>query len=299
MRTLSLVIILAGLAHGDCIAVRADRIVAGDIAVSVPQFQALDPSTQVGFTPLPGTRRVISARELRSIAVRNGVSPGELIQDVCVERQVSPIDRDALEQALIESLGIDEARLELIDFSNQPVPQGRFEFRISALPRPSAAEQSGVIWRGRIVYDGERSFALWARVRITVNRPVFVATEDIAAGAVIRAEQVQSRIVRQMFPLSVAVESLDEIAGKAARRRIAAGQRIVPGLLEQPKDVLKGNQVHVRVIDGLASLSFDAVAEASGKTGDAILVHNPASGRNFRAVIEGKGQVIVRPGGGE
>ena len=300
MKTFVLAMIAALLANADCIAVRSDRVVAGNLAAVVPQFQTLDPATPVAFTPLPGTRRTISSRELRIVAQRNGVSAPDVMQSVCIERETSPIDRASLENALRESLAVPDATLELIDYSNQPVPEGRFEFRPSALSKaPSANPEAGAIWRGRVVYDGGRSLAIWAKVRVTVDRVVFVAAEEIAAGAVIRTDQVRSNVVKQAIPLDPSVASLDEIVGKIARRKLGAGQRLMPALLDQPREVLKGSPVHVRVIDGMASLSFEAVAEASGNTGESILVHNPASGQNFRAVIEGKGQVIVRSGGGE
>lgn len=300
MRTLVLAIILVRIAGADCISVCCSRITARDLAGAIPQFQTLDPSTPVAFSPFPGTRRLISARELRAVAQHNGLAAAESYPSVCVERAVAAIDPDALTQSLKEALGIENAaaELELISYSNQPVPAGRFEFQRSGLCRPpNASPESGAIWRGTLVYDGSHTLPVWAKVRITVSRRIFSASEDIAAGATIREGQVQSGIVRQFLPLDPAVESLAEIVGKMARRRIRAGQRFVPGLLDAPLDVLRGARVHVRVVGVLALLSFDAIAEASGKAGDAILVHNPASGRNFHALVESRGRVIVHAGG--
>lgn len=83
--------------------------------------------------------------------------------------------------------------------------------------------------------------------------------------------------------------------GKAARRAIPAGQRIVPEALGDPKDVSQGETVHVKVVDGAATITLAAVAQSSGTKGESILVHNPSSGKSFRAVIEARGQVIVVP----
>ena len=47
-----------------------------------------------------------------------------------------------------------------------------------------------MIWRGKLVYDGQRSLVVWAKVRISVDRDVFLAARDIPKGAVIRADQV-------------------------------------------------------------------------------------------------------------
>jgi len=58
--------------------------------------------------------------------------------------------------------------------------------------------------------------------------------------------------------------------------------------------VFRGETVHVQAIDGGASIRFDAIAQSSGQKGEVIMVHNPSSGRNFRALIEGPEQVAVR-----
>ena len=59
MKTTALLVVCTSLARAGCVAVSTDRIVAGDLAALVPFFQDLDPRTPVGFTPLPGARRVI------------------------------------------------------------------------------------------------------------------------------------------------------------------------------------------------------------------------------------------------
>ena len=67
------------------------------------------------------------------------------------------------------------------------------------------------------------------------------------------------------------------------------------GALAEANDVVRGDIVQVRVMDGSATLSFDGIAATSGKKGDTILVRNSASGRNFRAVVDEKGKAVVRP----
>ena len=90
-------------------------------------------------------------------------------------------------------------------------------------------------------------------------------------------------------------ESATELIGKVTRRLIRAGQRITSNALDEPKNVTRGDIVQVKVIDGHATLSFDGIAVSSGKKGETILVHNSASGRNFKAVVEEKGTAVVRP----
>jgi len=302
MRPVLTLMIAAALAHAGCIAVSSDRIVAGDISPVVPLFRSLDAATLVGFSPLPGTQRILTKRELAALALRHHlvISGDNDIRDLCVERDVRSITGEDIKAALISALDGVDANLELIEWSGQVLPAGRLEFTRAGLSKPPiAAPESPVVWRGKLIYDGRRSASVWAKVRITAERTIFTAAESISAGSAIRADQVKSAQVKR-FPFAASsLDSLDAIAGKIARQSILAGHEFVLATLQDPKEVNKGDQVHVSVVDGAAALSLSAVAGSSGKKGDTILVHNPTTGRNFRAVVEEKGQVIVRSSPGE
>jgi len=297
MRTIVALILATLSARAACISVPSDRILARHLAGAVPLFQGIDPETPVGFAPVPGTQRILPGRELILLALRHGVivTPGSVIPDLCVQREAHVISRDEMKAALLAALAMADADLELMEFTSQALPPGSLEFQRGALNKPPpSTPEAPVTWRGRLIYDGQHSAVVWARVRITVERPLVIAAEEIPAGTVVRANHVRISRGRQ-FPFSGRSIDSSEVIGKVARRSIAAGQRIVPGALEEPKEVARGEKVHVRVVDGLATLSFEGIAESAGKKGESILIHNPASGRNFRAVIEEKGKVIVRP----
>jgi flagella basal body P-ring formation protein FlgA len=271
---------------------------ARDLRAAVPFLQELDPETPLGFSPLPGTQRILSARELKRIAQRHGLtlmSGIGLMPSVCVERGVRPISREEVEAALVAALSTAGAELELIEFSEVPTPPGRLEFRRSGLNKPPLqAPDSPVVWKGRLNYDGQRSVMVWAKVKISVDRVVLVASEDIAIGTVIGTEHIKEVHERQ-FPFDEpSPASRDKIIGKVVRRRIPTGEGFAPGALDDPKDISKGDRVRVNVVDGSATLSLDVVAESSGKKGESILVHNPSTGKNFRAVVEEKGKATVR-----
>jgi flagella basal body P-ring formation protein FlgA len=299
MRLILALTLAAAAASGACVPVSSEKILAGDLVDAIPLLRELAPDTLVGYAPLPGTLRVVSGRELTLIALRHGVVLSD-VPDVCITRASRVITEAEMLAALQAALGIPEAKLDVEDFSKQPLPPGRLEFRRATLSQPPLiAPDSPVIWRGRLVYDQHHSAAVWAKVRITVDRSIFVAAQDIAAGATIRGNEFKAATVSE-FPFSApTLDSPGEITGKIARRSIRAGQRITAAALEQPKDVVLGDIVQVRVVDGQATLCFDGIAASSGQKGDTILVHNSASGRNFRAVVEEKGRAVVRPSVGE
>jgi len=60
-----------------------------------------------------------------------------------------------------------------------------------------------------------------------------------------------------------------------------------------PREVERGDAVAVEVASGAAILKFESTAESGGKTGETVLVRNPANGARFRARVVAKGKVLV------
>lgn len=296
MRSVAILAVVGGLARAACVAVPSGNILARDLSRAIPMFQALDPDTILGFAPFPGVVRLLSSRDVVLTGRRYGLAipAGETVPSVCVERTVRHLSNEEVRAALLSALAIADVRLEVLEFSNQPFPPGRLEFQRAGLNKPPENNaETSVIWRGKLIYDAQRSLAVWARVRISVDAEILVATETIPKGAVIRAEQLATTRVRQ-FPVLELARAPLVIVGKIARRTLAAGQPIGPDALDEPKDVLQGETVHVEAIDGGASIRFDGIAQSSGLKGEMVTVHNPSSGRNFRALIAGREQVVVR-----
>ena len=299
MKLVFILVSLAAMSPAECISIPRGKIVARDLAGAVAGFSSLDPETVIGFAPAPGVQRVLSSREVLTIARRQGLETEGTMPSVCVERAVQPISRDEINAALVNAMGVADARLEILGFSNQGVPPGRLEFAISGLNKPPADKpEAPVIWRGRLAYDDDRSMAVWAKVSITVLRSAVVTTERIQAGTTIRPEQLRVNQTVQFPFANPSLGSISEVAGRVARQNIPAGQRIAPASLAEPTEVLQGERVRVRVVDGLAVLSLEAIAQSAGSRGDAILVLNPATGKSFRGVVEDKGKVMVRPSEG-
>jgi len=297
MRILGILVLVGGLARAACVAIPSGKILARDLFDAVPLFQALDPGVILGLAPFPGAERVLSAHDILLTARRYGLapSPGQPVGGVCVVRSMRHFSIEEVKAALLSALDMGDVRLDVLEFSNPLLPPGRLQFQRAALSRPPGNNsQLPVIWRGRLIYDDQHSLAVWAKARISVDREIVVAAETIPKGTVIRDEQVATRHIQQ-FPLPDPHPGLlPPTVGRVARQTISAGQPIMPEALDDFKDVLRGATVHVQAIEGGASIRFDAVAQASGQKGETIIVHNPSSGRNFRALIEGREQVSVR-----
>jgi hypothetical protein len=83
-----------------------------------------------------------------------------------------------------------------------------------------------------------------------------------------------------------------------ARVRITdatSGKSIAVWRHSKEPDVVRGEMVRVAVLSGGVMLAFEAPAESSGHSGEAITVRNPANGKRFRAIVEAKGKVSIHP----
>jgi flagella basal body P-ring formation protein FlgA len=317
-------ILLAALA-ATCIAIEGDRIRAADLAAAVPAFAALAPEETLGYAPAPGSRRMLSARELGRIAGRYGIAlpaaPG-----LCVERAMERLTEERVLAALRTATGNPEARIELVEFSRYPVPRGDLEFTRAGYaavgqglalrqPRkpPSGAESPAqperlphksdssrgavsalpVVWRGKLKYAGNRSVPVWARVRIAVSGTRLVAAEDLPAGRPIQASQLRMEAAELPLFSNPGLLSAEEAAGRAPRRTIRAGAPVPADILEAPHEIERGEMVSVEVTSGAAQLSLKAKAETAGRKGDLVMLRNPDSGRRFQGRVEGQGKVTI------
>jgi flagella basal body P-ring formation protein FlgA len=245
----------------------ACRIVEGPMITG--KDAGIDPSITIGATPVPGVRRILTPAEQK----RFGIS-----EPLCFERATHLLTSPDVETALPVRAGV---RIQLEDYTRTPVPSGRLEFS------PSGPDYTG-LWRGRIVYDENHSFAIFAKVKLTAEQTWTEAIQPLVPGRAIQPEQLEVKTGRRP-PFTPATE----IAGKIPRRTIHPGEPILPNMLTIPREVERGDKVTVDVNVGDAHLSFDAIAETSAHTGESVLIKNPENGRRFQAKVECKGKVVI------
>jgi flagella basal body P-ring formation protein FlgA len=194
---------------------------------------------------------------------------------------------EQIRAALVSSVGIQDASIEVIDFPRQNIPSGRLEFPRSGLTRPSASRpDSPAFWRGVVRYSPHHTLAIWASVRLSIRHTVIAAARGIPRGAVVAADDL-AEVERDIFPFTPRLEAKLDALGRVSRKTIPAGALISPELLEVPLDIARGEAVHVVAASGAARISFDAVAQSSGRKGDRIVLLNPESHKSFRAVVDG------------
>ena len=219
--------------------------------------------------------------------------------NVCFERRLTPLTPERILAAMESVLGIHgeriDARIEIVDFTRQRMPSGELAFPRSGLASPPVNGSAPVLWRGTLRYSPQHTLAVWASVRIRVERPVVIAARQIRYGAVISLEDV-ALVRREVFPFIPHLEAQTDTVGRKARKTIPSGALISDELLEVPPDVVAGDTVHVVVIEGSTRITFDAVARSQGRKGDRILLQNPESHRSFRAFVDGKASAHIGAG---
>jgi flagella basal body P-ring formation protein FlgA len=269
-----------------CQLVDSDHILGKDVAAANPLFAALDPKIEVSAAPLAGVERVLRPEEIVRLAKQNGIALDGPAAAICFARVTETLTAERLLPELQKALGLDNAIVEILDFSRFGVPSGTFEF-------PKSSLMPNGLWRGRVLYGENHSMPVWVKTRITVERTWVEAGESLAMGKAIDASQLNIR-TGPRFPFDPPLaESIQALVGRKPSRALAVGTPIALAMLTVAHDVERGDIVEVLVTVGRAILDFEATAESSGRTGESILVKNPDNGHSFLAKIQNKGHVVV------
>jgi flagella basal body P-ring formation protein FlgA len=281
---------LAAFALAGCLAVGAgsDQVLAGDLAAGFPEWAAVPAETPLGLAPAPGLQRVFRVLELRRLAERWSLSPVP-DREICVTRRVAVPTAARLLAAMQQEM--PAARIELLDFSRQPAPEGALLFPVSGLRQGPA----GGYWSGYVAYGGKHRFTLWARVKVMVAAVRVVAAQDLKPGGALEAAQLGVE-TREEVPAAGFAITVEEVAGKVLRRSVARGTALRAEWLEPAKVVMRGETVRVEAVRGGARLELECMAEGSGAIGEIIPILNPVSQRRFSARVESKGRVVATKG---
>jgi len=269
-----------------CRPVDDDHILGKDLAAANPAFESIAPDRVIGATPFPGVDRILHSDEVARIARANNIAIPTPAPEMCFARATEPLTADRLLPVLKKALNLDAATIEVLDFIHFPIPPGTLEFTVAGL-NPNG------VWRGNVIYSQGCSMAIWAKVRVTVEQTWVESTALIEPGKIIQPDQLTLR-TGSRFPFGPApADSIDFVAARKATRSIRPGEPVFASMLTAPHDVERGETVAVHVVAGQTELSFSAVAESSGRTGESVLIRNPDNGKLFQARIDSKGKVSI------
>ncbi len=279
-----------------CQNVQGEWILGADLARALPAFSAAPRDAAIGYSPAPGASRAFLYPELKRIGMKYGIAvPGN--SRACFAWKVRRVTEDAVRTAILESLQMPQARVDILAISQAPAPEGKLEFPLSGLSVSSVVDPATpILWRGHVRFAGKRRFAVWARVRVAATMTRVVAVESLPPGKPVEKDQVRLETYDD-FPLHKDIaRDLDEVIGRMPLRAIKAHLPVLRTDLAESFQVRRGERVDVTVISGAAQLELEAVAENSGRQGETITLTNPRSHKTFRARIEGKGRALLVAG---
>jgi len=279
-----------------CQTIRGDQISGDDLARALPAFSAMPGDAIIGLSPAPGGRRMFAYAELERIGKKYGVQAPPNSR-ACFEWKMRPVSEDAVRAAIRDTLQTQPAQITILAVSKAWAPEGKLVFPLSGLSASTNVDAATpVTWRGELMYNSSHRFTVWARVRVAATMTRVIAKEMLLPGRPVSAKQLTVETL-QDFPLRNDVaRTLDEVVGRTPLHAIQPGARVQRTDLREPFQVQRGETVVVTAICGAAQLRIDAVAENPGKQGDMISLRNPASGKIFRARVEGHDQALVITG---
>lgn len=172
----------------------------------------------------------------------------------------------------VENLSACGQALQLVTTSDDPSPLARQRLELSCADAPG--------------------WSVNAMVQASVFLPAVHAARVIERGQTIAAEQLQLQEVNVARSTRGFYNSIDDVTGQGAKRRIRAGQMIAPGLLAAPLLVRRGQQVTIvaRSQDGI-SASATGEALSHGREGEVIRVRNLGSQKVIEAQVVEEGVV--------
>ena len=254
----------------------------------------------LGTAPGPGGSIVVEAPQLGAIARQFGVDwqPASPAERAVLERAGRLLPRGdvlkAVRASLVAAGASAECEVELPGFTPPMVPA-------EASPQALATELDYDAGSGRfsavLSVTGEGmepiNLRMAGQVDDTIELPVAVAR--LAAGTVVRADDVRlARVHVAMVHSEVLHETADAV-GMQLRHPMMAGQPFAVAEMARPTLVQRGSDVQMQLQAPGISLLAQGVAMESGATGERIRVLNPSSRAVVEAIVIGPGQVRVAP----
>lgn len=293
-----LLLMLGALAGAEeCLAVEGPAVRVSALLPFIDRTPALPMDRVLASTPDPGTRRWITATELRQWGLSPQANFGE--PGICVERRLRPLQGEGVKNEILAALHSKLGNVQLLGITSvQPSlsPEGHLSFPPAGLQLLAADDGvCSFLWRGAVRYDEHRHTPIKVLGRYQAEAVHFVARRDLHAGDVLGPEDYE-KIAKLGCPQGVET-SLNSPDGSIMRRALSRGEVINAAMLKAPPVVEEGAVIRVLASAGGASVSIEAIAEGPGRRGESIFVVNKDNGKRIRVLLTGKGEAsAIVPG---
>ena len=241
---------------------------------------------------MPGARRVFTTAELVRLASRYRLALNSM-HEACFEWPLQVPAQRGMATTMAAVLGLDPAAIRIVEQSRFPAPPGELVFPRENLSLTPGSAGTLWMWRGFVRYGKDRSFLIWAKVRIEAPSERVVALATLLPGEPIAASQLRTVRTTDAFAGGIYAASVDQVLGRVPRTRIEASAPIRLVDLATSPEIAAGALVQVEVRNGPLRIYSVGRAERSGHIGETIPLTNPDSSTRFNARVEGKDRVSV------
>ena len=255
----------------------------------------------LGPGPKPGGRIVVEAAQASAIARQFGVAwrPRSGIEQVVIDRAGVMVPREAITNAVRAALheaGVGASiEVEIGGFVAPLVaPGSQPQIAVEQLDRePISGRFTASL---AIAGPGEALQRMRLSGRTVEMTEAVVATHHLAAGEIIRPEDVRLQRIIAGGQSEAVAQTVAQTLGLTPRRPVMAGQSLMLADLAVPVLVQKNALVQIAFSAPGLSLTATGTAIEPGGLGARIGVLNPLSGAIVDAEVIGPDQVRVLPG---
>jgi flagella basal body P-ring formation protein FlgA len=255
----------------------------------------------LGPGPAPGDRIVVEAAQLNAIARQFNV-PWRSVSSAdraVLEWPGRPLRQDeatdAVKAAVTAAGASDDIDIDIPGFTPPMVPM---DAAVSVAVSQLDYDANTGRFTASLTITGDTMNAMSTRISGKVEPMVtaMVSVTRLLPETILRAEDVKTARIRASRMPEQAAQTVDQIAGMALRRPIAAGQPLRLSDLMRPPLVQRGAIVRMEFSAQDLSVSAQATAIDDGAEGDRIRVQNTNSHAFVYADVVGPDHVRVVPG---
>jgi flagella basal body P-ring formation protein FlgA len=254
----------------------------------------------LGPGPGAGGRILVESAQLGAIARQFGVDwrPTSSADRAVLDRPGRPLRREdvlsAVRDALMAGGASADCDIELAGFTPPLVPfEADPQTVVSDLDYDASAGRFSAILSVVGPAMEPLHLRVAGRVDDTVELPV--ATTRLAAGSVLRPEDVRMARVHTAVLRGEVVHRLGDVIGMQTKRLMVAGQPLGVAELMRPSVVEKGATVLMMLDSPGITLTAEGQAMEPGAIGERIQVLNPVSRAVVEAEVIGPDRVRVAP----
>lgn len=150
-------------------------------------------------------------------------------------------------------------------------------------------------FRVRAVEDGRESGRSLVVLRIEREIAIAVATRPIARGALIGTEDVRRETRIATRPILPAEVDPARLVGCIARRDIAAGEPLLPGLIAVRPDVRAGSTITVLLPGRGFLVELQGTAQSDARAGERVAVRRSGDQTLLNCIAQSDGTALVQP----